>query len=97
MSEMTEIELFEADEELIIQVAKAVSSPTRYKILKLLTKQELDISRLAEALVQTEENVSAQIKQLERAKLIESRYEPGDHGVRKICKTKVSKITFNLL
>lgn len=96
MDEREEIVLSDADKDLIIQISKAISSPTRYKILNLLIKDEYDISRLAEQLAQTEANISAQIKQLEQAKLVESRYEPGDHGVRKICKTRVSKITINL-
>lgn len=84
------------DKETIITVTKAIASDTRYKILELLTREELDISRLAERLDQTEANVSAQVKQLEKANLVESRYEPGDHGVRKLCKTSVSKITIEI-
>ncbi len=94
---MQEINLTGEDEDRIIKIAKAISSKTRYQILKLLSTQEYDISRLAETLNQTEANVSAQVKQLERANLIESRYEPGDHGVRKICKTSISKLTITLI
>ena len=68
----------EKDKETIITVTKAIASDTRYRILELLTREELDISRLAERLGQTEANVSAQVKQLEKAKLVESRYEPGE-------------------
>ncbi len=91
---MDEIELNNSDPEQILKIAKAISSKTRYRILQLLTKKEYDISRLAEELNQTEANISAQVKQLENAKLVNSRYEPGNHGVRKICKTAVSKVSF---
>ena len=91
---MDEIELNNTESEQILKIAKAISSKTRYRILQLLTKKEYDISRLAEELNQTEANISAQVKQLENAKLINSRYEPGNHGVRKICKTAVSKVSF---
>jgi DNA-binding transcriptional ArsR family regulator len=90
---MSEIVLTDNDREQIIQITKAIASETRYSIVKLLAQQEHDISRLAEALGQTEANISAQVKQLEKAKLIESRYEPGNHGVRKICRTTIKKVT----
>ncbi|MHA2252087.1 MAG: ArsR/SmtB family transcription factor [Candidatus Kariarchaeaceae archaeon] len=93
---MTEIILSDNDKDRIIQITKAMASDTRYRIIKLLGEQEHDISRLAEALKQTEANISAQVKQLEKAKLIESRYEPGNHGVRKICKATISKIVIEL-
>ncbi len=91
---MNEFHLTEREQ--IVSVTKAIASQTRYQILKLLSEREHDISRLAEALNQTEANISAQVKQLEKAKLIESRYEPGNHGVRKICKTSVSKVIINI-
>ncbi len=83
------------DEDRIIEITKAISSRTRYNIVSFLQDEEMDISTLAEKLGQTEANVSAQVKQLERAKLVESRYTPGEHGVRKICKTAITKITIN--
>lgn len=94
---LEELTLKEENEERIILVCKALSSNTRYKIVKLLSQQEYDISRLAEELDQTEANISAQVKQLERAGLLESRYEPGSHGVLKICSTVVSKITIDII
>ncbi len=84
------------DDEQIISVSKAIASKTRWKILKILLDRELDISRLAEAMEQTEANVSAQVKHLEKAKLVTCRYEPGEHGVRKICRTNVDRIEIHL-
>ena len=86
-----------SDEEQIIALAKALSSPTRYKIVKLLLDKEMDISSIAKRMKQTEANTSAQIKFLERAGVLDSRYEPGAHGVRKVCKTKVKKIILNIV
>jgi predicted transcriptional regulator len=93
---MEDIVLTDSNKERIIQITKAIASQTRFDILQHLATEELDISRLAERLSQTEANVSAQVKQLEAAKLVESRYEPGNHGVRKICKTKVKKVTIEI-
>lgn len=80
----------------IIKTSKALGSQTRFDILQLLSKDEMDISRIAESLNQTEANISAQVKHLENADLVECYYKPGDHGVRKICSTKVSQITINI-
>lgn len=93
---MEDVVLTNSDKERIIQITKAIASKTRFEILQHLSNEELDISRLAERLSQTEANVSAQVKQLEAAKLVESRYEPGNHGVRKICKTRVKKISIEI-
>ncbi|MGQ4915077.1 MAG: ArsR/SmtB family transcription factor [Candidatus Asgardarchaeia archaeon] len=81
----------------IIKVAKALASETRWTILRLLCKQKLDVSRIAKELKQTEANVSAQIKILEKAGLIKSHYEPGDHGVRKVCEPAVKRIIIEVL
>jgi predicted transcriptional regulator len=45
---------------------------------------------------QTEANVSAQIQQLQKVGLVKSRYEPGGHGVRKICEVNVDRIIIEL-
>ncbi|MHA1953038.1 MAG: ArsR/SmtB family transcription factor [Candidatus Heimdallarchaeaceae archaeon] len=84
------------DEKQIIGLAKALSSPTRYNIVKLLLDKEMDISSIAKRMKQTEANTSAQIKYLEKAGVLDSRYEPGAHGVRKVCKTKVRRIILNV-
>ncbi|MCG3226515.1 MAG: helix-turn-helix domain-containing protein [Candidatus Heimdallarchaeota archaeon] len=84
------------DEKQIIGLAKALSSPTRYNIVKLLLDKEMDISSIAKRMKQTEANTSAQIKHLEKTGILESRYEPGAHGVRKVCKTKVRRIILNV-
>jgi predicted transcriptional regulator len=76
----------------ILIITKALSTPTRYKILKILSEEEKDISELAKDLKLTEANISAQVKHLDKAGLISCRYEPGEHGVRKLCRTKVSSI-----
>ncbi len=76
----------------VSKVTKAISSKTRWQILKLLKKEALDVSRIAERLGQTEANISAQVKIMEQAGLIETHYEPGVHGVRKVCRPAVERI-----
>ena len=72
-------------------ISKAISSDTRLKILKMLNDNmkkdamPLDISTIAKMHGQTEANVSAQVKKLEKAGLVKSGYVPGQHGIRKLC------------
>jgi len=80
----------------VIKVAKALSSLTRIKILQMTSKEDIDVSRIAARLNQTEANISAQIKILEAANLLVSRYEPGMHGVRKICSTHVDTVIIKI-
>lgn len=78
------------------ELTKALKAPTRQKILQILKKEPMDVSRLAKELNQTEANISAQIKNLEQVGLVKCKYEPGGHGVRKICETVVDKIVILL-
>ncbi|GAB4326184.1 MAG: hypothetical protein Kow0069_32550 [Promethearchaeota archaeon] len=80
----------------ISELAKALSSKTRHKILKILQEAPMDVSRIAERLGQTQANVSAQIKILSAAGLVDFEYQPGNHGVRKICRPKIDKIVIRL-
>ena len=83
-------------DEDVSNVAKALASETRWEILKLLKVEALDVSRIAEKLGQTEANISAQIKIMENANLIETHYEPGVHGVRKMCKPAIDRIILTI-
>ncbi len=80
----------------IAKVSKAIGSTTRWEILKILKERKMDVSRIAEMLKQTEANISAQIKILERAGLVRSTYEPGEHGVRKVCELTVNRIIIEI-
>ena len=93
MSETKELIVTDAN---IAVIAKALASETRWKILKLLKDEKLDVSQIAEKLNQTEANISAQVKILEKAKLISSNYEPGAHGVKKICAPTVEKLIIKI-
>ncbi len=83
-----------------IDILKALASDTRLKIIKILREKRndpergLDISSLAYLLKQTEANISAQCKRLEKAGLIKIEFKPGGHGVRKICSVDFASIEF---
>ncbi|NHI83206.1 MAG: ArsR family transcriptional regulator [Candidatus Thorarchaeota archaeon] len=90
--------LLVSDEDAILRIGRALSSKTRLKILKLLLEKDKDanVTEVARHLGGTEANASAQIKILYDAGLLECRYEPGQHGLKKISKTKIKKITIDL-
>jgi len=83
------------DDPQVFLIMKALSSVTRLSILNILKKRR-DICQTARELGQTEANVSAQIKILEKANLISPTYEAGRHGVRKICEPNVDRIIINI-
>ena len=84
---------FDDDQTLLLM--KALSSKTRLEILKILKKKR-DVCEVARELKQTEANISAQIKILEKAHLITPRYESGRHGVKKVCEINVDQIIITL-
>lgn len=92
MTETLEI----SKDDAVLRIGRALSSGTRLKILKLLLQGEKDVTRVARYLGGTEANASAQIKILFESGLLECRYEPGQHGLKKISKTKVKRIIIDL-
>lgn len=98
-----ELELYDESHNLlksnssVQDVVKALSSPTRRKILHQIQYSNggMDVSNIASALDMTEANISAQIKKLQDAGLIFCNYCSGNHGVRKISNIKFSQIIIN--
>lgn len=83
-------------EDNIVNVAMALSSPTRLQILKYVREKEVDMQEIAELIKQSKANASAQIRILENAGLIKTMYKPGIRGVKKICTTNIKEIKFLL-
>lgn len=77
-------------------IAKALSSQTRQKILQILNQKPMDVSRIAQILKQTEANVSAQIAILQKNGLVSCEYQSGLHGVRKVCSVAIKDISIDL-
>ena len=80
------------NKDAILKIGRALSSGTRLKILQLLLQGEKDVTRVARHVGGTEANASAQVKILYDAGLLECIYEPGQHGLKKISKTKVKRL-----
>jgi DNA-binding transcriptional ArsR family regulator len=92
LSEILQID----NDDAILRIGRALSSATRLKVLRLLLQGEKDVTRVARHLGGTEANASAQIKILYEAGLLDCRYEPGQHGLKKISKTKVKRVVLDL-
>ena len=88
------IDIIDEDEQIEL-VVKALSSKTRRDILRYIRDDPKDVSNIAKTLGMTEANISAQIKKLEEANLISCDYSSGLHGVRKISKLKVNRLTLS--
>lgn len=93
--EVSDIVEFDLEDPQVFAIMKALSSKTRWKILQTV-KEKLDVCQTAKKLNQTEANISAQIKILEKANLLNPKYEAGRHGVRKFCELNIARIIVNI-
>ncbi len=78
----------------IAEVASALASETRARILELITAGVRELDEIAERIGQSKANMSSQIRRLEAVKLVKSRYTPGQRGIRKVVEPNVDKIIF---
>ncbi len=93
-----ELHLDDKNVDQLIAVSRAIGSPSRYDIIKIIVANEkgIDVSAIAREIGQTEANVSSHIKQMQKADLLDIKYEPGTRGVRKVVKFRFKKLVFNL-
>jgi predicted transcriptional regulator len=76
-----------------LKVAQALSSEAAFKILQLISEEQLDISTIARRLELSEAYVSEEVNMLNKLGLVNVSYAPGKRGIRKICQLAVGKIT----
>lgn len=86
-----------ADEvEELNRVAKALSSPVRVEIIKLLYRYSLNINEIATRLGIPASSAAMHIRVLEEADLINTESHPGERGNMKLCSRKRDFITIRL-
>lgn len=85
------------DEEEIVNLGKAFSSPDRVKIFKMLLTQSAIISDMAKALNLSQSSVAFHLKILEDAGLVRMEKVPGKHGTSKLCSKKIDYANIRLL
>ena len=78
----------------IAEVASALASETRARILELISMGVRELDEIAERIGQSKANMSSQIRRLEAVKLVRSKYTPGQRGIRKVVEPNVERIVF---
>ena len=82
----------------ILTLCKALSSPARLQILKLIAeRKQINLNELAEALEITNGAITQHMKPLLDADLIEFTYASGKRGSQKICSLKEHKFMIDIL
>jgi len=75
-----------------IELIQGLSSITSFKILQLLSKENLDVSSIARKMKLSEAHISGEISRLQNLKLVNVNYAPGKRGIRKVCTLAVKQI-----
>ncbi len=88
--------VLEVDQEDVVKVASAISSPTRFEILKYIQLKEADLGEISALIKQSKANASAQVRILEKADLVKVIYKPGQRGVKKTCALNVREVKLKL-
>ncbi|MBR5356135.1 MAG: helix-turn-helix domain-containing protein [Lachnospiraceae bacterium] len=83
--------------EEICNIGKALSSPVRVEILKLLLDKSLSIVEISEALNIAQSSAALHVKMLEAAGLINAEVQPGTRGAVKLCSRKKDTVTIDLV
>ena len=84
------------DEDMLCKVSKALSSPDRIKILKLLYYKSYNIGEIAELLHIPASTAALHVRTLESADLIHTEQQPGFRGSMKLCSRKNDLINIRL-
>ncbi len=79
-----------------VAIARAISTEANFKILRLLSKERLDVSTIAKKLGLSEPYISEEIKLLQKLQLVTVTYAPGKRGIKKICELAVGKIIIEI-
>ena len=82
--------------ERLCQVAKALSSPQRVKMIGLLASRSMNVNELADALGMPVSTAALNVRQLEEAGLISSEIQPGIRGAMKLCSRRIDSVSMHL-
>lgn len=94
MAKLLVLDLGEAEE--VCNVGKAISSPVRLEILKLLYEESLNIGEISEKLQIAPSSAALHVNILEKAKLINTEVQPGTRGAVRLCSKKNDIINISL-
>ena len=80
------------DIEKVAEIAHALSSPVRLKILSLIEEKPLNISKIADELQMPLSSTALAIRELEKSGLVITTSKPGVRGSQKLCGLKVDSL-----
>jgi predicted transcriptional regulator len=89
--------IYLAKEDEIIDIARALSSEPRLKIIKLLGDKKMNVGEIAKALNIPQSTCVVNIQILEKAKLLKTEQASGNKGVQKICYIPYDEIVLPIL
>lgn len=84
------------DEDKVSLLAKALTSPTRLEILRMLLRSSKTMSELSQTLYVSMSSISMHTALLRDAGLITITPKPGKHGAKKLCGIRAERITIDL-
>lgn len=90
------LELCADREEELCCAARALSSPVRLRILRLLSSRTLNVKEIAAELGLPASSTAVNVRLLEEAGLIETCQQPGEHGAMKLCSRSCDLVTVRL-
>lgn len=95
MAKLKDYDIEEAEE--LCELGKALSSPVRLQILRLLYEESLIIGEIARKLDLPASSTAFHLKILEQAGLIRVEEQPGTRGNTRLCTRKIDHVTINLV
>ena len=95
MAKLLELNL--DDVEPLSLVGKALSSPIRVEIIRLLNTYSLNVAEIAEKLNIPASSAAVHIRVLEAANLINAEVQPGERGSMKLCSRKNDIVSIVLM
>lgn len=95
MAKLKDFDIEGIDE--LCDLGKALSSPVRLKILRLLYEESLIIGEIARKLELPASSTAFHLKILEQAGLIRVEEQPGTRGNTRLCTRKIDYVTINLV
>ncbi len=75
-----------------LPVYEALASKVRLQIIQLLSKQDMNVSELAQALGLSSAIMTMHVKKLEKSGIIKTEMLPGKGGVQKVCSLVLDRI-----
>lgn len=85
------------DSDTLCRIAHALSSPARVEIMRILSRNSMNIGEIAQALDLPMSSAALNVRILKEAGLIHVENLPGVRGTVRLCSRKLDRVTMNLV